>query len=313
MAIDKLESPLHDFDIILSGMSDTITAKVSHFAEDLLANMDHCLPTWVTIDNELKYHLHFVNLETCYFACAAFVRSHEHAQRTLAEFYGDDPTPDTPEEIAVCLESARAVLNAQEVSKQLVDKKVVDIIKTKLVAEHLLEIEHEYVYRLVKQGVLSVKESETMFASIHADERALETARKKQVRDLGKEEIRDDIVHHDDTAHKKKDMSTAIHTLRRTGSLRRTSSGEVRASRLAKLAALHQGSQQGASGIRVAPYPGLPEEEEGEGQGRMMIVDERSEKVGKSTERADATTRHSSKNDDDLAFQDIFAGGGSDV
>ena len=89
--------------------------------------------------------MHFHNLEMCYFACSAFARSHEHAQRTLAEFFGDDPTPDTPEELMICYESAKEVWKSQEVLKQLVNDGVVNIIKTKLVAEHLLEIEHECV------------------------------------------------------------------------------------------------------------------------------------------------------------------------
>jgi len=40
---------------------------------------------------------------------------------------------------------------------------------------------HRYVYRLVKQGVLTLKESEHMFESIAEDELALEQARKNQV------------------------------------------------------------------------------------------------------------------------------------
>lgn len=116
------------------------------------------------------------------------MEAHYNAQRKLSQFFGDEPTPDTPEEVTVCLES---VLN-HELTRELcesIHSDIIDVIKTKLVAEHMLEMEHEYVHTLVKQGVLSPREAESLFEEIHHDSVEITKARKEKATELTKVQV----------------------------------------------------------------------------------------------------------------------------
>ncbi|KAH8044737.1 carbonate dehydratase [Aureococcus anophagefferens] len=55
----------------------------------------------------LHYLLNYKKHEIVYYVTRAFINAHQHAQNKLAEFFGDDPSPDTPEEVTIMLESAR--------------------------------------------------------------------------------------------------------------------------------------------------------------------------------------------------------------
>ena len=196
VAIEKPTDHLFDLDVVLGSFGgatswDSLTGNswetiLGSAWDACLERLDVCLPDWVTLDNEIKYHYDFHTFEAMYYCCSAFVRAHEHAMRTVSEFFGDDPTPDTGEELQVCLESARKVATARRVMDMLVEKDVVRVIKTKLVAEHLLDIEHEYVHRLMKQGVLTAKEAESLFQGISSDVAAVEAARRQEIRLMGR-------------------------------------------------------------------------------------------------------------------------------
>ena len=94
-------------------------------------------------------------------------------------------SPDTPQEVIVIQESIRKI----EKSARVVDDihpELVKLIKSKIVAEHLLEIEHNFVQKLVTQGVVTQKEAETLFHSIEADERLISKARKAQALEIAR-------------------------------------------------------------------------------------------------------------------------------
>ena len=106
----------------------------------------------------------------------------------LSMFFGDDPMPDTPEEVTLCLESSVNVEIAREVTDNI-NKEIVDLIKTKLVAEHLVDFQINMVHRLVVQGVLTSRESEKILHGIHEDKHHLDQERKKQARELTENHI----------------------------------------------------------------------------------------------------------------------------
>jgi len=154
----------------------------------LTSKLDVCLPEWVTLDNELAYLVHFKRAETGYYIATSYISAHESAQRKLSMFFGDDPMPDTPEEVTLCLESSVNVEIAREVTDNI-NKEIVDLIKTKLVAEHLVDFQINMVHRLVVQGVLTSRESEKILRGIHEDKHHLDQERKKQARELTENHI----------------------------------------------------------------------------------------------------------------------------
>jgi hypothetical protein len=73
------------------------------------------------------------------------------------------------EKVLICLESARNIESAQEICDEHVHKDLISSIKTKVVAERILELEHGFVLKLLKQGIISQADSEPMFATIEKD------------------------------------------------------------------------------------------------------------------------------------------------
>jgi len=183
-AIETPEKPICDFDFVTFTLDQSFSAKFGQSMAKFLADADKCLPDWFTLDNEVNYYLNFKHTETIYYACVAYARAHENAQKKLAMFFGDDPSPDTTEELTVIIESNLQCSKANDLVLHMVGEDIINIIKTKLVAERLLEIEFEYVHKLMKEGVLSAKEAEPMFESIQKDENRLNGAQKEQAKKL---------------------------------------------------------------------------------------------------------------------------------
>ena len=65
-------------------------------------------------------------------------------------------------------------------------------------AEHLLEIEYNFVLKLVTKGVISMKEAEDLFNSIRKDESLISQARKEQALDIAKVQTGVDVGFEDD-------------------------------------------------------------------------------------------------------------------
>lgn len=108
---------------------------------------DDALPDWVLIDNEIHYYLNFKTFEVVYYMCQGFCEAHVEAEHKLANYYGDTHVPDSPEEIKVCLESARK-REAAKTILSTVDPRLVEMIKNNIVAENLLELEYNYIVKV---------------------------------------------------------------------------------------------------------------------------------------------------------------------
>lgn len=152
------------------------------FDDDFFERLDVCLPEWVTIDNELHYRINYKKHEVTFFVLHCFIEAQRHAQNELATFFGDDKTPDTPEEVTVILESALQVERATE-ALALMNDSLVSITKSKIVAHNLIDIQGAYVQKLVAQGILCLGDAEELFHELAADERALSRARKEAARE----------------------------------------------------------------------------------------------------------------------------------
>ena len=94
--------------------------------------------------------------ETAYYATRAFVAAHRHAQHQVAEFFGREgkagDAPQTHAEAVVILESARQCASAERRIKG-VTPHLVNLVKTNIIAQNVIDIQHELIAKLVRQGV----------------------------------------------------------------------------------------------------------------------------------------------------------------
>jgi len=139
-ALDSCQLELSDITFVMKQLDGSLASRFGHAINSALDTIDVCLPDWVTLDNEVQYLLNFKSCESTYYVAQSYKRAHEAAQRKICVFFGDDPSPDTPEELTVCLESLINVQLAVELI-ETVHPEVMKIIKTKLVSDHILEIE----------------------------------------------------------------------------------------------------------------------------------------------------------------------------
>ena len=190
-SLDNTHLPVMDWDILQKVIATKINGQFARNVEKFANYADDLLPDWFLFDNEIHYALNFKMYEVVYYICQGFCEAHADAEHKLATFFGDSPLPDTPEEIEVCLESCQLRDAAANILSS-VDPKLVEMIKTKIVAENLLELEYNYVVKLIHEGVLTEGDAEGMFHQIHEDERALTRSRKEQARELAAEKQDED-------------------------------------------------------------------------------------------------------------------------
>ncbi|KAH8060057.1 carbonate dehydratase [Aureococcus anophagefferens] len=93
VCLDDVETTLFDWELL----APTVNQQIGGSGQDAFFEaLDDILPDSVTIDNQLHYLLNYKKHEIVYYVTRAFINAHQHAQNKLAEFFGDDPSPDTP-------------------------------------------------------------------------------------------------------------------------------------------------------------------------------------------------------------------------
>jgi len=189
VAMDRLTSPLHDWQLLQPAVKFDDGMLVDKF----LGAVDRILPDWVTWDNDLHYYLKVQKQEEAYHTTISFIIAHAHAQDRVAQFFGDDPTPDTPEEITVILESARQVAQAKE-RLDGISGMLIKLIKTSVVTNMIFENLSEFVHKLVVEGMLTNAEAEEILHEMEEEQKSFQTKVKSKSRQVGnKDEIMQDI------------------------------------------------------------------------------------------------------------------------
>ena len=105
LGLDNTATELCDFYHVLSALeAKNWGIKLGLGIDSCLRKIDECSPH--KINKELVYYHNLVNYEVLYFATQAYAKAHEKAQRTVIQHFGAKNTPETLEEISLCLESA---------------------------------------------------------------------------------------------------------------------------------------------------------------------------------------------------------------
>lgn len=234
VSLDDCTVPVNDYSHLEPHVGHTTFAD-RVFDDDFFERLDVCLPEWITFDNELHYRINYKKHEVTFFVLHSFIEAQRRAQNDLATFFGDDRTPDTPEEVTVILESAMQVQRASQALAQMNDC-LVSITKSKIIAHNLIDMQNAYVQKLVTQGVLCLSDAEELFHELAADERALSRARKEAAREAASLSVKEESGELDSP----KRRNSRFGALARSGSLKRKPS-EDNLVEMTKQAALGQG------------------------------------------------------------------------
>lgn len=151
-----------------------------------LHKADVCLPNCVTVDNYFIASLANKRRVTAVYLATAFIEAHIHAEKTIAEFVGDDATIDTPEEAFVIKESrelrAEAAAFLEVATGQ--DNEVVNHVHTLKIANAIIEHQRLYIDNLREMGIIDAEFFEEEMEAIRADQLELESARVKRFRKI---------------------------------------------------------------------------------------------------------------------------------
>ncbi|EGB08992.1 hypothetical protein AURANDRAFT_63566 [Aureococcus anophagefferens] len=178
VCLDDVETTLFDWELL----APTVNQQIGGSGQDaFFETLDDILPDSVTIDNQLHYLLNYKKHEIVYYVTRAFINAHQHAQNKLAEFFGDDPSPDTPEEVTIMLESARQCEMAEARMAQIAPS-LIQLVKTKIISHNIMDMQHELVFKLIKQGILTEADAEEILHELDADTKAVSAARKEKAR-----------------------------------------------------------------------------------------------------------------------------------
>mmetsp|Transcript_34286 Transcript_34286/g.90491 ORF Transcript_34286/g.90491 Transcript_34286/m.90491 type:complete len:1524 (-) Transcript_34286:311-4882(-) len=200
-SLDDCHTELHDWNLLEKIINSKVHGKFQENLDNFANWADDALPDWVLIDNEIHYYLNFKTFEVVYYMCQGFCEAHVEAEHKLANYYGDTHVPDSPEEIKVCLESARKREQAKTILST-VDPRLVEMIKNNIVAENLLELEYNYIVKLINEGVLTEGDAEGMFHQIEQAQKHLALKQKEQGRAFSSEKEDEDeagSMTHDDS------------------------------------------------------------------------------------------------------------------
>ena len=121
-SLDDLNTPVHDWDYVEDRIAGE--ARRGALVGWLHQTLDACIPCSRHDDNlDLTYLQKYKIYTTLFYVTDAYVGAHVMAQNKLSEYYGRGPPgptlldgqfrPSSPEQIAVCTESARNVVEAQ--------------------------------------------------------------------------------------------------------------------------------------------------------------------------------------------------------
>ena len=206
-SLDDLTKPLHDWEFVELQIAET-HGKLGTWIQWVLEKIDVLLPESVDCDNKLNYIQKYQMYTTLFYVTDAYVGAHIMAQHKLSEFFGqsrlgtsfnmastmekpENMIPSSPEEIAVCLEST---LNVADAQRQLdgMNEVMIELIKTNVIADNLLDLEYNFVVKLIRQGVITTTDAEEIFHEIVRNHKAVATARRRQAITIAEAQIHAD-------------------------------------------------------------------------------------------------------------------------
>ena len=191
VAIDNPGSPLNDWAILEPSAN---IPEEAQWTDRALEWLDGVLPDSVTLDNELHYLVNFKRQENAYYICHAFVEAHTKAQRNLAVFFGDDPSIDTAEEGTVILESLLMTTKAAKLLSGM-SQSIVKHIKTMVIAEQMVDMQHVFVHKLIKQGILTETDADEFLHQLEHDSAHIRQAKKDRARNMARAAVKSDLGH----------------------------------------------------------------------------------------------------------------------
>ena len=139
--------------------------------------LNKILPEWVTCDTVHQISDVYHRMETQFYVLHGFREATKHAQHNLAEYFGAseflDKEPESPEEIQVLLESAYNYQHSEE-NLDSMHGDLVHRTKSKIIVLNLLDEQHNFVCKLMKEGILTPSAAEVIFKDLENDKHDLE-------------------------------------------------------------------------------------------------------------------------------------------
>jgi len=180
-ALDEVDQGVHDWNH-LAGL-----LEVSPRILDTLQSLDAVLPSSVTWDDRLNDLLVMKKQQDAYYILSSYIIAHEHAQRKIATYFGDDDSedPDTPEEKTVVEESRQHVASAKKALEKMNVELKTEIV-TSQVANMVLQHQQSYVNLLIEEGLLTPKEGTEFTDEIVEDETKITKERRKHAKQFVK-------------------------------------------------------------------------------------------------------------------------------
>jgi sodium/hydrogen exchanger 10/11 len=194
LALDDVDMPIHDWDVLEPDIE-----KRGGFVEAfVLPFVDKLLPEWFTWDNIKQFQWEEERMETKFYILHGFLQATTHAQHNLTEFFGAseflEKHPESPEEIQVLLEASVNLRNAKASMEKMSygSSAFVHRTKSKIIAHTLLDEQHGFVCKLIKEGVLTQVAAKDIFADLEHDDRALDAEWNRQAKTRIKRQMTDD-------------------------------------------------------------------------------------------------------------------------
>ena len=152
----------------------------------LLAFFDRIVPSGVTY---FKYLFGWVRArrdKRVVYMLTSFIDAHQHAQKKIHDFVGDaDTDVMIPEEMTVITESKASVAAAKQVLNDMNADQVRGIVNKQAI-RNVLAKQTAFVDEMVKEGLLTSKDSKPFYNEIEKDLQNLEASRNKLYREQSK-------------------------------------------------------------------------------------------------------------------------------
>ena len=154
---------------------------------------------------EMDYERGFRNYETMYYVLRAIVVGHRRAQRNFARVLAGsgETIPYVPELLVVLLESAKQVA-AAEARVQDISPILKSLVKTRIIADTVLNIQHMEIQRLIEDGALQETDAKLISDDVLRDTARIRSARHKQTKTIAKA-----AAEHERSSLRKSDELTA--------------------------------------------------------------------------------------------------------
>jgi len=136
---------------------------------------------------ERDYERGFRNYETTYYVLRAVVVAHKRTQTNFCRVLcGEaDVVPYNPEVCVVLLESAHEVEAAEQRINAL-SPILKSLVKTRIIADTVLNVQHIEIQRLIEDGVLNEADATVLSNEVHADSAKVRAARHRHTKTIAR-------------------------------------------------------------------------------------------------------------------------------